>query len=180
MGWEQVGALAGIGCFVIAGLTLLFQIKPLPWRRAPAAMQPRFSRLMATFIVLGFSVSGIVLWSVWHQSSITVVHFPKHGMDHLKYIYGKHYVNEEIKLDGFHYDHCTFQGVTIVYDGIDEVAITNSEFRPGISFKTNSDSVNSTFELLYKLGYIKPGIPFLNANKEPIPDKPMQGTEQIH
>ena len=102
MDWAKMGAIFTMGCFVVAGLTLLFQIKPLPWFSPSSlrAVQPRYSKLMAAFIVLGFLVSGLTVWMAWHP--VPRFAYPP-DFTHLKRIdcaeqKGKVFINETVVL----------------------------------------------------------------------------------
>lgn len=111
------------------------------------------------------------------RSPSEVVHFPKTDIEHLKYVHGKHYVNEEVRVDGIHFDSCTFDNVTLTYDGTDVVASSNSRFN-NVRIKTNSDPVSVTVSMLKLFGFIKPGIPVLDKDEKPLNSMP--GAEQIH
>lgn len=69
--WNKVGALAAIGCFMLAGCALLFQIKPLPWTWAgKGTVEPlRGSRMLTGFLILGFVISGVTIWRTERAST---------------------------------------------------------------------------------------------------------------
>lgn len=132
-----------------------------------------------TVLVIATLALGVSLLGLYRVNSYQggVVHFSKTDVGHLKYVYGKHYINEEVRLDGIHFDQCTFDNVTLTYDGTDNGAFSNSRFN-NIRVKTNSDAVGTTVSLLALFGYFKPGIPVLDHDEKPI--KPIPGAEQIH
>src|SRR5258708_11644329 len=107
MDWGKVGALFTLGCFILAGLTLLFQIMPLPWGRptkTEAPARPRFSKLMAAFIVFGFVASGLTLWIAWHP----IPEFKMVPEGEMEIVEGKRFINEQVEIDGKMFRRCEF------------------------------------------------------------------------
>ena len=133
--------------------------------------------LAISLLALIVAVSdGIRLYLIQNKNP-EVVHFKDTGIEHLKYVHGKHFVNEEVRVDGIHFDQCTFENVTLTYDGTDVVATSNNRFSH-VRVKTNSDPVSVTVSMLKVFGFIKPGVPVLDKDEKPISSIP--GTEQIH
>jgi hypothetical protein len=144
------------------------------------AMQSKYYNISVNVLLvlaLILSSTSIFLWTrAGGNDSSNVVHFPRTDIEHLKYIHGKHYVKEEVKIDGIHFDACTFENVTLTYDGTDNAAFGNSKFS-NIRVKTNSDSVSTTISFLKAMGFIKDGVPVIDKDEKRI--IPIPGSEQI-
>jgi len=141
---------------------------------------PRKAR-WSILLVIAVVTLGVSLFGLYRiQRNAGVVHFPQTDIEHLTYVHGKHYFNEEVKVDGIHFDGCTFENVTLAYDGTDMPGLTNNQFDGSVRLKTNSDSVMGTIALLVGLGFMKPGIPVLDRNNEPMKHlNPAVGSEEI-
>jgi len=137
----------------------------------------RFTVLLVLFIAcIALAISLIGLYRVSHYDG-AIVHFQNSDEEHLKYVHGKRYINEEVKIDGIHFDDCTFENATLTYEGTDVGAFSNSHFS-NIRIKTDSDAVSTTVSLLKLLGFIKDGVPVLDKDLKPV--NPIPGSERIH
>ena len=79
--------------------------------------------------------------------------------DQLQLIYGKTFRNQEVVLDGNKYDHCTFDNVTFVYDGIKPTSINACTFITSGKYflRSHNDAVNGFEQIQYFLTHL-PGI----------------------
>lgn|GEM_PF-6657103 len=168
-------------CAVIGAvpeIKMWFRLKPQEIVSMNSTALPGKAKWLILLIIaiLALSVSLFGLYGATRYNG-SVVHFPKTDIEHLKYVHGKHYFNEEVKIDGIHFDMCTFDNVTLTYDGTDNSSTSNCRFS-NIRIKTNSDPVAITVALLKIMGFIKPGVPVLDKDEKPINSIP--GAEQIH
>jgi len=170
MDWGKVGAIFTVGCFLLAGLTLLFQVKPLPWRSKTSAepAQPRFSKLMAVFIVLGFLASGVTLWAAWYPSpNNEAVHFSSDAKEKIVWTEDKILRKQEVLLDNHGYRRCQMYDVTLIWNGTGPSALENTDIH-GYDIKTDSDSVGATLALFKAAHLLKEDISFLGKDGKPI------------
>lgn len=72
-------------------------------------------------------------------------------------ITGNYFKNERVPLDGFNYTRCTFENVTLVYNG-GPFSMTYNTIK-GFVITSESPEITSAMKLLFDLGYIKfPGM----------------------
>jgi hypothetical protein len=170
---ESFGFWLGIisGIVTIAGFLLQY-------RTSMKTFKDRFgNKIIAALLVSSFLLSTMAIYISSRRQSVGIVHFPSTDMEHLKYVHGKHYVKEEVKLDGVHFDECTFDDVTLTYEGTDTGAFSRCRFN-NIRIKTDSDPVSTTISLLKIMGIIKEGVPTFDKDEKQINSIP--GSEKIH
>ena len=68
-------------------------------------------------------------------------------------VQGKFYRSERVILDGYHYDHCTFENVTFVYNGGPGQFSFNT--MKGFTLASDKPEINSAFKMLFDLGLLK-------------------------
>jgi len=157
--WEQIGAIASVGCFIFAGLAFLFQIKPLPWKNKKlqeSSIQTRYSKVMAALIIIGFLASGLTLWAAWNP--IDRLHFPKDARDKLTWTEDRTFRKERVVIDNHGYRRCQMFDVTLVWNGTGPSAFVDTNIH-GFDISTSSDSVQATVELLKGTHMLKEDIP---------------------
>ncbi len=170
-------AICALGAIIGSIPVIRTWVQPVHAGPTNTALPSKIRWLILLFIAaLALMVSLLGLYRVNHYEG-TVVHFPNTDVAHLKYVRGKHFVNEEVKVDGIHFDMCTFDNVTLTYDGTDVVATSNCRFN-NLRIKTNSDPFGVTVSMLKVMGFIKPGVPVLDKDEKPIDSIP--GSEGIH
>ncbi len=160
MDWNKVGAIANIGCFVLALVVLLLQY------RAPKTGQPvRPTRIrtIAILLVVGFLLSGANAYYIWK--------FPPYywkGYEvSLEKISDRTFMNETVELDGKSYTYCKFRQVTFVYNGTAPVEFANNEIYGGFNVKTGNESVLMAWVLARGLGAFN--APLLGPDLQPLP-----------
>ncbi len=69
-------------------------------------------------------------------------------------VIGKKFINEMVKLDGYSYNKCTFQNVTLVYNGTTAIQFANNVVQ-GVRFHSDNKAVLGTFAMLYAFGMLR-------------------------
>jgi hypothetical protein len=82
----------------------------------------------------------------------------------LEIVSDKTFTNTTILLDGHDYRHCTFNNVTLEYDGRPFSFLNN--LVSGSRFSSTNPDINQAFGFLAKLGLLK--VPVLDNNGNPI------------
>ncbi len=76
----------------------------------------------------------------------------------LKVFEKKTFMNEKVLLDGYKYIDCTFENVTLVYNGgPSEMSGTRITFNKSIPFETNNPAVKQVMKIFNGMGVFKPG-----------------------
>lgn len=73
----------------------------------------------------------------------------------LQQLIGKHFENQEVRLDGKWFINCTFENVTIEYNG-GPMRVDNPTRKGTFAFKTNSVPVSGSVEVLRMFGVLTP------------------------
>jgi uncharacterized protein YjbI with pentapeptide repeats len=144
-------------------------------RSQAASSSGRKFALPAILFMITMGCIGFSLYRI-NVLQTEPMHFAKTDIEHLKYVHGKNYFREEVVLDGMHFDHCTFDDVTLTYNGTDGIAFSNVTFS-NIRFKNTSDSIGTAVSMLALFGFFKPGVPILGPDGNPM--KPMPGAERV-
>jgi len=121
MDWGKVGAIAGIGCFALAALSVLLQISLL-WRGKAGQSRPKQTpdmRVIGTLLILGFLLSGVAAWSADVVGPIAgTVAATKWAYTPLTQITRVTFHDETVVLDGKLFVECTWgANVVLKYDG---------------------------------------------------------------
>lgn len=74
---------------------------------------------------------------------------------------GKQFINETIPLDGFHYDHCTFDNVNLEYNGDKTFGLTYNKFKGNIVIKTKNPAIKEFLAALQNLGFFRADLQLL-------------------
>ena len=72
----------------------------------------------------------------------------------MKRIKGKPFVNQDVPLDGHHYEGCTFQSCTFVYAGVDSFGLDDNTISTDCCFRFTGKAANtvSTMRAIYSMG----------------------------
>jgi hypothetical protein len=135
-------------------------------------------RKMALPVALFVITMGLIGYAFYriHVLQTEPMHFAQHNVEHLKIVRDRKYFREEVILDGVLFENCTFDDVTLTYNGTDEVGFANTSFS-NVRFKNTSDSIGVAMSLLAAFGYFKPGVPMEGPDGKPM--KPMPGAEHV-
>ena len=79
-------------------------------------------------------------------------------------------------LDGTFFENCTFNDVTLTYNGTGGVAFKNASF-DNLRYKNTSDSIGTAMSLMASFGFFKPGVPMEGPDGQLM--KPMPGAEHV-
>jgi hypothetical protein len=58
-------------------------------------------------------------------------------------VYGQHFHNEEVVLDGKKFDHCTFENVTLIYHGTAPAELIDIQTAGSIMMRTDNDAIKT-------------------------------------
>jgi|HubBroStandDraft_6_1064221.scaffolds.fasta_scaffold341169_2 hypothetical protein len=172
MDWNEVGAIFTIGCFVLAGLTLLATVSPFPWRRkqgeevSPLHSAHRNHWIVVT-LVLGFLAASVTTWFALHPRQ------PFDSTGHFVVVRDRVFINEKVVVDGKDFIDCTFRQVTFVYNGTAYFSMSHSNIIRPIQVETSSDPVTGTIIFLRAIGYLNSSVP-LTYGEEHTPLKKIQ------
>jgi hypothetical protein len=84
-------------------------------------------------------------------------------------VQGKFFKNERVPLDGFHYTRCTFENVTLVYNG-GPGEFTYNTVR-GFAIASDLSQINSAIKMMFDLGLLK--VPAMDDTGQIIPSNPV-------
>jgi hypothetical protein len=70
----------------------------------------------------------------------------------LKSVFKEHYKDRTMKIDGKEFIECTFENVTLIYDGTRPARITNCKRTPNVTIETGNPIINNTVEILAAFG----------------------------
>lgn len=119
---------------------------------APSVWRQRF--------LLAMVVGGLVMTSIgWYRSEHkSCLKWATTQADE-QLVYGKHFFNETVELDGKKFDHCTFEDVTFLYHATAPVDFVESSFthKQGhvMFLKTDNDAAKG----FMKFAYLMQGLP---------------------
>ncbi len=60
------------------------------------------------------------------------------------------FLNREVLLDGYHYESCSFRGVTFVYNGVTPIQVTHCQIYKPFVIRTENKSIDATMDFLKK------------------------------
>lgn len=90
-------------------------------------------------------------------------HFPPKNT-----IVDANFVNQEVSLDDFTYRDCTFQNVTLVYNGIAPFGLSHNHFIGAPQILTSNDAVAGTVALLKGIGALPDNVQLFGPNRRPV------------
>jgi len=126
MDWTKMGAIAGIGCFMLAVISVALQLRPWPWwKGVPGFEVSTHMVLTAALIGIGFVFSGISIWSAWHLRSPGFAPIPA---NELKLIEGQQFINEQVELDGKSFRNCRFINARLLFHGRNSFDMVSNNF----------------------------------------------------
>lgn len=102
--------------------------------------------MLGAGLFFGLLFSGIVLWRQLSEPA----QFVHNGEPTL--VHDRNFVNQRVRLDGFHYVNCTFTNVTFVYEGTTRVELEGSHFYGIPHIHTDSSVVATTVTILKGFG----------------------------
>jgi hypothetical protein len=118
--------------------------------------------LLLVLIFSSLAMSGIG----WYRIS----RLPRFSddMSNFKVVTHQKFKNETVPLDGIEYIDCDFENVTFVFQGTTPVYLKNNRLTGSIWVQSGNGSVTSTAALLKGLGWLKPDVPLVGPEKNPI------------
>jgi hypothetical protein len=114
-------------------------------------------------IAVGLWLDAIIKWPTGEHPASSIpsdlssisVRFPTTDWSApLKSVFKEHYKDRTVKLDGNEFIECTFENVTLIYDGTRPARITNCKRNPNVTLETGNPIVNNTVEILAAFGLI--------------------------
>ena len=72
----------------------------------------------------------------------------------MKKVVGKPFSNEQVPLDGYHYENCNFQSCTFVYSATDDFTLRNNVVSDDCIFRFTGAAGNTvaTLKAIYSIG----------------------------
>ena len=116
--------------------------------------QPKraISTKLIVAIAIGIVIS-LILSGIGFYKSLDSV--PYDSQTRLKEVNDKHFVNEEVAIDGKKFSRCTFESVTLVYKGRGPFGMMHCIFTHPIILKTRNPALSSFMGLLKGAGFLK-------------------------
>ncbi|PYX01307.1 MAG: hypothetical protein DMG89_01830 [Acidobacteria bacterium] len=112
------------------------------------------TKVMAVAILIGFCLSSFSLYTAYKRPTDCL-----HWHDQqLQVIYGKHFKNEVVDLDGNKFDHCEFENVTFRFNGTAGYSFNQCRNTgSSLTIRTDNDAVNAGISLIKILEQGFPG-----------------------
>jgi hypothetical protein len=135
------------------------------------------NKLIGFGLVAGLVISSVSLYFNYHprivEKTVTVDEPYKFKFLNIEngpktQVFGKHFEDERVILDGTSYQRCTFKNVTFVYNGTGPVGFANNDVQ-GFGVSSENPAVISTVKLLYGLG-LSTLKPFDLRQNQPVPN----------
>jgi hypothetical protein len=153
-GWMEGGSRMGYA-IALAVIGLLITVYSVV-----AHHQPNMPKL-PVWIGLLFITWGALGYDFYDRH-----HSPFSSDLNLQRVHDRTFENEEVPLDGFDYEYCTFKHVTLKYNGTAPFSMGNNTFSGPPTVKTDNPAVQFAWAIDIALGMMPPGTYMLGG-----PDK---------
>jgi len=140
----------GLWLFALAGIIVkLYRGKHIP--KPLAFLSSRQLLVVAVSVGLALSITSLYL-----SYTKNCKRWPSTKMET---IYGRAFRDEEVKLDGKKFDHCTFENVSFRFNGVAIYSFNDSHFVSGTlpQFRSDNDIVMGSLYLATLLSRAFPG-----------------------
>ena len=123
MDWNQVGAVGSLIGGISGLVAVAVTIWPVPQIRSRRAYDVDRGKIGTNIKVIGAVIgvslilSLVSIYGAWRKSSLEWNNDRNHTT-----ISGKTFTNEIVRLDGYVYENCTFEHVTLKYDGTESIS----------------------------------------------------------
>jgi len=127
--------------FLVGLLLAVFAFFGLDWKRVKGQFpRPTMTRkdIFFSIVIAGSLILSSVGWYQSHQPHITKFRDQKPK----EVVYGRHFENEVVEMDGKLFDHCSFKNVTFYYHGLDLTGFNSPVFSGETSLRSDNQAVN--------------------------------------
>jgi hypothetical protein len=142
--------------------------------------QWRSQNKLYLLVLLGLGISLVSLYFNYRPRTVTVEKIVQEPYQFkwlgdnppTKHFIGKHYVNQRVDLDDSSFTNCTFQNVTLAYNGTAPFQLNDDTFN-GFALTSDNPSITADAELLFGLRVL--ALPFIDG----VTGRPIEGVEQM-
>lgn len=113
------------------------------------------SKIVLLLIIGGLAFSGYALYASRRPSTPTQPGVLPTGEINLQQISNKHFLNQEVVLDGKSFVNCTFENVKFVYSG-NPTQIVNYKAVGKMAFETSHPRISNALRVLEMMGLVDP------------------------
>jgi hypothetical protein len=133
--------------FAVGTLLAVLAFFGLDWKFVKGRFwMPHLTRRETLFFFL--LLASVILSGVgWYKSSHRdLLHWRMQPADE-ELVYGKHFRNESVELDGKRFDHCTFENVTMIYHGLAPMDFVETSFKGNVFIKTDNQAAQGYMKI---------------------------------
>ena len=137
---------------------------------------PRLSTPRRHYVVMGLFlllISGAVAFDYYGYHDALQWPDPYQPIS----VVNKAFRNEEVLLDGYSYDHCTFENVTFVYNGTTAPQMMFPTIRGSFNLRSDNVAVEGTLAMLKGFGMLQPDVNMKFSNPNNIVRAPGEPAE---